>query len=246
MTWLLDWSRDRTLATAALLSLLVNVAVFAAAVGFGDLLTRLFRLYPVGERPEPVTRAELALATSCVLLNSLVMFVGWWLWKAGWLTVVGEASVGRVLVDATSLVVAMDVAMYATHRLAHVPWAYRWVHGVHHRYERVRALNLFTLHPLEVLGFGSLWLAVLSLHGFSLGGMLLYLTLNTAFGVVGHVGVEPFPSRVRALWPLSLVGSSTFHAHHHQSPASNYGFYTSLWDRLFRTLDARERRERAP
>jgi len=240
----LDWSRERSATIAALLSLVVNVAVFAVAVAFGEALTRVFQRQAVGERPEPVTRAELALAASCVLLNSLVMFVGWWLWTEGWLTVVGDASAGRALADAAILVLAMDVAMYVTHRLAHAPWPYRWVHGVHHRYERVRALNLFTLHPVEVLGFGSLWLAVLACHGFSLTGMLLYLTLNTVFGVVGHIGVEPFPERVRGLF--AWVGSSTFHAHHHQTPTSNYGFYTSLWDRLFRTLDARERREPPP
>ena len=39
-------------------------------------------------------------------------------------------------------------------------------------------------------------------------------------------------------WPvLGMIGTSTFHARHHQTPTSNYGFYTALWDRLFGTLD---------
>ena len=35
---------------------------------------------------------------------------------------------------------------------------------------------------------------------------------------------------------LRLIGSSTFHANHHQDGDVNFGFYTNLWDRLFRTL----------
>jgi sterol desaturase/sphingolipid hydroxylase (fatty acid hydroxylase superfamily) len=124
-----------------------------------------------------------------------------------------------------------------THRLAHHELAFRWVHGVHHRYDRPRPLTLFVLHPLEVLGFGGLWIAVLTTHAFSLGGLLLYLTLNTTYGVVGHTGVEPLPPRWERV--LRLVGTSTFHAHHHQDPRSNYGFYTTVWDRLLGTLEGK-------
>jgi sterol desaturase/sphingolipid hydroxylase (fatty acid hydroxylase superfamily) len=67
--------------------------------------------------------------------------------------------------------------------------------------------------------------------------MLIYLTVNTLFGVLGHVGVEPLPD-AWARWPvLRRIGTSTFHARHHQQPGTNYGFYTALWDRIFGTLD---------
>ena len=35
---------------------------------------------------------------------------------------------------------------------------------------------------------------------------------------------------------LRQIGSSSFHARHHQDLGGNFGFYTLLWDRLFGTL----------
>ena len=239
MVELLDWTRARSPGGAWAWALVVNWAVFFGALLVGQVLTRAFQRSPVGQQPEALSRAEVTLAVLCVLGNSLVMWLGWLLFRAGWLKVVGNASGLAGLRDALLLVLIMDLAMYLAHRIAHHPLAFRYVHGVHHRYERVRPLTLFALHPLEVLGFGGLWLSVLLLHPFSLLGMVLYLTVNTLFGVFGHLGVEPFPARFRALPLARAIGTSTFHAQHHQEPRSNFGFYTNLWDRLFRTLDPR-------
>ena len=88
-----------------------------------------------------------------------------------------------------------------------------------------------------VAGFGGLWIVVLCTTSFSLGGMMLYLTVNSVFGTFGHVGVEPLPERWSRLPLIGSLGTSTFHARHHQRPDRNFGFYTSIWDRLFRSLD---------
>ncbi len=234
---LLDWTHHRSLGEAALLSLLANVAVFAAALAFGALVARVFATRRVAEIPAALSRHEVVLATLCVLLNSVVMFAGWLLFREGVLVVDGGPLGVRWLLDAVVLGIVMDLAMYVTHRLAHVEPFYRWVHGIHHRYEHPRPLTLFVLHPIEVLGFGGLWIAVLCTHAFSLGGMLLYLAANTLFGMLGHVGVEPLPDGW-ARWPgARRIGTSTFHTRHHQYRTTNFGFYTAVWDRLFGTLD---------
>src|SRR5262245_28844084 len=135
---LLEWTRARSLPEALVWCLLVNVAVFAAALAIGALLVRAFRHAPIAGAPLPVSREELWLATLCVLGNTLVMFVGWLLFRAGWLKVAAGAGFLPAFADAFILLFAMDFAMYVTHRIAHHPIAFRYVHGVHHRYERVR------------------------------------------------------------------------------------------------------------
>ncbi|MGC4031889.1 MAG: sterol desaturase family protein [Tepidisphaeraceae bacterium] len=140
-----------------------------------------------------------------------------------------------MVLDALILLVVMDFAMYVLHRIAHHRLLFPLVHRTHHRYDRPRPLNLFVLNPFEVLGFGTLWLAVLCLYSFTWLGMILFLVLNLAFGTIGHLGVEPFPRSWKRLPIIKHMGSSTFHADHHQDEHVNFGFYTDIWDRLFRT-----------
>lgn len=237
MQALLDWTRALDVAEAVLFATIVNVVVFVLAVLGGQAVVALWRHRPVSAPSPPLTARELWLAAVCVVLNTAVMLAGWALFRAGLVEVSGDTSLVRWVLDAAVLVAIMDLAMYTTHRLAHHPLLFRLVHSAHHAYDAPRPLTLFVLHPLEVLGFGGLWLVVLATHTYSLGGILAYLTINTVFGTLGHVSVEPLP-RSFARWPvLGLMGTSTFHARHHQSPSTNFGFYTALWDRLFGTLD---------
>ena len=213
----------------------VNVLLFVLALVVGEILVRLFGSQLVGPAPPPVDRREIALAASCVLFNTVVNVIGWWMWRSGYLTIRLDTGV-RAWLDALVLLVMMDLAMYVTHRLAHLPWIYRLVHATHHKYDRPRPLDLFVLSPLEVLGFGGLWLAILWVYSASWLGIVVYLTLNLAFGLVGHLGVEPFPRSWASHRVLKYLGTSTFHAGHHQDGRGNFGFYTLIWDRMFGTL----------
>lgn len=235
MDLVIDWLRTVPLWQAALVFLAKNVLVLGASVALGEWLIRRFAHRRVAPAAPPLQREEVVLATVCAVLNSCVTFAGLLLWRAGWI-VFREDTGPRVLVDLLVLVGVMDLGMYLLHRTAHVPWLYRWLHAPHHRYEHARPLTLFVLSPLEVAGFGALWLGVCVLYEASWSAMVLYLVFNTLWGLLGHLGVEPFPDGwVR--WPgLRAVATTTFHARHHLDGAHHFGFYTVVWDRLFGTL----------
>jgi len=171
-----------------------------------------------------------------VLLNSLITWIGAVLWRAGVIQLRPAGDLFNVLLDFVVLFFAMDFAMYVFHRVAHLPILYPLIHDTHHRFENPRPLTLFVLNPFETLGFGALWLVVIAIYPSSFIGMILYLTLNVAFGLMGHLGVEPFPRRWLKLPVIGYISTSTFHAEHHQDRHHNYGFYTVIWDRLFGTL----------
>ena len=101
----------------------------------------------------------------------------------------------------------------------------------------MNAISLFVLSPFEVLGFGGLMTAVMTLVPLSGAAVLIYLALKILFGTLGHAGVEPFPESWRRRPLLREIGSSSFHAGHHRTPTNNFGFYTLIWDRLFGTLE---------
>jgi sterol desaturase/sphingolipid hydroxylase (fatty acid hydroxylase superfamily) len=223
------------LAHAVPLVIALNAGVFAAALTAGWAAGRLFAHRRVSPPPPPIGATELWLALVCVLLNGAVAAAGLVLWRAGWIVLRPDEPL-RVARDLLVLFVAMDLGMYVTHRLAHHRLLFKVVHATHHRYDRPRPLTLFVLNPFEVLGFGALWLAVLSVYPSSPLGMMLFLVLNVIFGVLGHLGVEPLPAAWLRL-PLSRVlTTSTFHAVHHRDAEHNFGFYTLVWDRLLSTV----------
>jgi len=223
---------------AAGLVSVANVAMFFAAIGFGAALTQRFGARRITPMAEPVSRSEVVLASTCVVLNAVVAVFGVAMWREGaiGLRPFGDYSVLTVLADALILFVAMDFAMYVFHRVAHHPVLYPLAHRTHHVFENPRPLTLFVLNPIEVLGFGALWLLLLVAYTSSIEGILIYLTLNLGFGLIGHLGVEPAPEVWIRTPILRYVATSTFHAEHHQDRNHNYGFYLLLWDRLFGTL----------
>ncbi len=213
-----------------------NILQFFLCVGAGLLLIKLFSARRIYQAPEPLTKKELLLAAGCVFFNSLVAFVGWLLWKNGTIVITRELD-WTCFADTIILLLLMDLLMYVTHRIVHIKGIYSLVHRTHHIYEDTRPLSLFVLSPLEVFGFGFLWLLVLCLYSSSWLGIVLYLLLNAAFGAIGHIGVEPFPKSWLKIPLLQRLTTSTFHAQHHKEIDSNFGFYTDIWDNLFGSLN---------
>jgi sterol desaturase/sphingolipid hydroxylase (fatty acid hydroxylase superfamily) len=127
---------------------------------------------------------EVVWAAVCVVLNGGVAGAGGVLWRAGLIRVRRDAGAWDVALDVAVLFVAMDVLMYAFHRLAHPRWLFPLIPNTHHRYDRPRPLDRFVLNPAEVLGFGALWLALLCVYPATWAGILLCLGLNLAFGTL--------------------------------------------------------------
>lgn len=195
-----------------------------------------FKTRRVFDRWEPLRGIEAVAAGVAVGLNAAVSVAGWCFWKEGWIEV-RQAGPVAFLVDLLFMTLAMDLGMYVFHRLAHVRRIYPWLHSFHHRHEITNPISLFVLHPAEVIGFGGLMIGFLMLYPMSFAGLMGYLGLNVLFGTIGHSGVEPFPAVFSRIPFLKNLGTSTFHAEHHESQHYNFGFYTLIWDKLFNTLD---------
>jgi sterol desaturase/sphingolipid hydroxylase (fatty acid hydroxylase superfamily) len=221
---------------AALFFLLANALIFTCSAALCWLLGVVFRQRRIFERWEPLRRLEVVAAIGSIFLNAAVSVVGWWLWTQG-LIHLRPGGAAAVMLDCVLMTLFMDLGMYGFHRLVHHPRLYGLFHRFHHRHETTNPISLFVLHPVEVLGFGGLMIVFLMIYHVSLPGLMIYLGLNVIFGTLGHSGVEPFPRRLQEVPLLRLIGTSTFHAEHHEHPRYNFGFYTLIWDKLFGTLD---------
>ena len=220
---------------AALLFLIENLLIFTCSVYIGNLLSVRYahrRIVPI---PPKIESKEVLFATSTIFLNTIITLLGLWLWRTGSIQFRGDIGIFALL-DILILLLVMDAGMYLLHRIAHIRFIYPFAHKTHHRYDKPRPLTLFVLNPMEALGFGALWLLVLCIYDFSWVGMSIYLGLNVVFGSIGHLGVEPLSERWLRSNLFNTLTTSTFHAMHHQNEDYNFGFYTSIWDRMFGTL----------
>lgn len=235
---LLDFCKTLPWQAALPLFLVENLLVLLLAVGFGYLLQVGFgRARSLGPLYQPISAQEIRFATYTLLLNTGITFLGFLLWQQGYIRIREDVS-WRVLLDFLVLFLGMDLLMYVFHYLIHHSVLYRWVHGLHHHYTAPQPIDLFVLHPLETLGFGGLWLLLMAVYPASFTAIVAYLVVNVLFGALGHCGVEPYPAAWAHHPLLRHLGSSGFHFQHHQDDTHNFGFYTSLWDRLFGTYAA--------
>jgi len=230
----IDLLKDITPIHAAFLFLGQNLAVFAAAVALGRIIQD-YSGQQIIAKPGKLTLLEISLTISTILLNSLVTLAGWWLWKNGFIKIRFGLSAWD-LVDFFVLFFVMDFSMYVLHRLAHYKPIYPYLHAIHHKTINVRPITLFVLHPVENSGFGLLWLLLLIIYPSGIYAIVAYLIVNVIYGVLGHTGAEPIPVKLRGKIIFRIVTSSYFHAWHHAQLNTNFGFYTTIPDLIFKSL----------
>ena len=229
------WMHEAPLWQLAMAALAENVVVHAVAVALGEWGLRRLPHRRVALPPPPLSRGEVAITAVTLLTNTVTTLAGLYLWRLGIIRFRADTGLW-VLFDVVVLVVVMDGAMYALHRVAHLPWIYPRLHKPHHEYDHPRPLSLFVLHPLENFAFGALMLAMFAIYPSSVPAMIFFVTYNIASGIVGHLGVEPLPDWWARAPLLRCLTGGSFHARHHQDVTCNFGFYTLIWDRLFQTL----------
>ncbi len=212
-------------------SLIVNIFLYLFSIGLYIFIEKTCRKSQLQEKNHPVTRSDFYLSLLTIGCNSFVMLLGAFLWKKGWIVPGQTESVIGIIAEVAVLLLLMDFLMYLFHFAAHLPLVYKVLHGKHHEHISTNFLSLFVLHPLETIGFGLMMLVLLVGHDFSVISISIYLLLNLIWGTIGHLNREFFPSS----FDRFFVGTTRFHNQHHLDESKNFGFYTSIWDRLFGT-----------
>ncbi len=212
-------------------SLIVNIFLYLFSISLFIFIEKTCRKSLLQEKNHPVKRSDFYLSLLTILCNSFVMLLGAFLWKNGWIVLGHTESFMGIAMEVVSLLLLMDLLMYFFHFTAHLPYLYKMLHGKHHEHVSTNFLSLFVLHPFETIGFGLMMLALLIGYDFSVVSISIYLLLNLIWGTIGHLNREFFP----ASFDRFFVGTTRFHNQHHLDESKNFGFYTSIWDRVFGT-----------
>jgi len=178
-----------------------------------------------------------------------------------------ELSLVNTLLPVPLLFITYDFFYTLLHLTLHIKGIYAYVHKHHHHQKAPSRANVdaVNVHPLEfflgefnhvlalhivvrgvpLIGYHGVdvsWLGAATFIG--LGGVLAGLN-HTRHDVV--VRIPPFSSSLDGDEKPKkgyTVFDSKHHDVHHRIPQSNYGQYTVIWDRIFRTFREYDERDR--
>lgn len=139
--------------------------------------------------------------------------------------------------------VILDLLIYVQHVATHkIPVLWR-LHKVHHADRDIDATTGVRFHPVEiVLSMTYKLLCVVILGAPALAVFLFEVVLNAA-ALFNHANLR-LPSGVDRIARRVIVTPDMHRVHHsvhRQETDSNYGFFLSVWDRMFRTYIAEPR-----
>jgi sterol desaturase/sphingolipid hydroxylase (fatty acid hydroxylase superfamily) len=199
----------------------------------------IFLSVVIGKLIEPentvLSKIDRKWVVSTLICNTLITLLGFKLYEYGILKIAFDSSSLSIIFDILLLVVLMDFFMFCFHYLAHkLKWFYP-IHKLHHTHVDTNVYSLYVLHPIETLGFGIIWLIIISIIEFNYISIIIYLILNLSYGIFGHLQKDVFPD----FWNYNLftkwISNTNFHNNHHKNESHNYGFYFTIWDRIFKT-----------
>ena len=129
-----------------------------------------------------------------------------------------------------------DLWFYAVHRLIHIEPLYKWFHKTHHVSTQPNPLTSSSMTPVEGVLEGliiPLFLAIFTVHETS---SYFVMGIATFMGLYVHTGYDFMPKWWYQRWYSKWMQSPIFHDQHHQYFTCNYGGFTTIWDRVFKTL----------
>lgn len=139
-----------------------------------------------------------------------------------------------------------EVWFYWTHRLMHSHWLWK-IHQHHHLSEITQPLSAASFSFVEKFVFYTCgWLFFLAFLSWylpiSLYGIVAFYTYYFITSPIAHSNTELTPHWIHEL-PFGIgkfLGTATGHALHHDQYGVNYGFITSVLDRVFGTYRDKE------
>ncbi|WP_269583375.1 sterol desaturase family protein [Roseibium sp. Sym1] len=131
----------------------------------------------------------------------------------------------------------LDLAVWFQHLVSHkVPLFWR-IHRVHHADSEVDATTALRFHPIEIL-LSFVWKgAVIVALGGPWEAVLIFEIVLNGSAVFSHANLK-IPERADRLLRWLVVTPDMHRIHHsviRRETDSNYGFYLSIWDRIFGT-----------
>lgn len=199
---------------------IANLFAFLINIFISFLWNKIFK-YKI-----KTSKQEFIYASLTVFLNIIIAIPGYVLWQYD----IIKFSNTNIFISFITLLFLVDFIMYLAHYLSHNIKIFKQIHQKHHEHtDTFNIVSLFYMSFSESILFGALLTFIVWLFQFNLYGFILFLVANWLYGVIGHLNTKS--SRQNIL----IFTTSSYHKNHHILNNKNYGFYTYIWDKLFKT-----------
>jgi sterol desaturase/sphingolipid hydroxylase (fatty acid hydroxylase superfamily) len=137
-------------------------------------------------------------------------------------------------------VLLLDLIIYLQHLLFHrVPPLWK-LHRMHHADQDIDVTTAARFHPLEIILSMLIKISAVLLLGVSPLAVVIFEVLLNASAMFNHSNGR-LPIKLDS-WIRTLIVTPDMHRVHHsvirEETHSNFGFFLSVWDRLFHTYRA--------
>lgn len=217
---------DYDVFTLSLFFLLENLVLLILSVIIGSFIDKEFAT---------VKKTDIKWIISTLFCNTAITIIGYKLYQYNFIKIDFHSTIFSLLFDIIILILLMDLFMFVFHYSAHKLTWFSPIHQLYHTHIETNVYSLFVLNPIETLGFGFIWLFLIAIIQFNFFSIIVYLILNLTYGILGHVKKDLFP----AFWNSNIftkwISTTKFHSNHHKNQSHNFGFYFTIWDKIFKT-----------
>lgn len=135
-------------------------------------------------------------------------------------------------------IIILDLIIYMQHILFHkAPFLWR-LHAVHHSDTGFDVTTALRFHPLEIVLSVLVKAAVIILLGFDPLAVIIFEIILNFSSMFNHANFS-LPKFIEDKISLIVVTPSLHRIHHSpltEETNSNFGFFLSIWDKMFQTL----------
>ena len=182
--------------------------------------------------PEVVAKKQLLFEIKHSLLSIVIFaFSGWpiiYLVRNGFISL-EKTTIISVLVGVILLNIWNEIHFFIIHRIMHTPWCMKNIHIIHHRSRIPTVFSVYSFHPVEALLLSTVPLLLALLIPLSPVAIAIYPFSRIVLNLVGHCNYRLWKAEGPSWFRLA-----TSHNEHHVEGKKNYGFASSLLDKLLK------------
>ncbi len=173
-----------------------------------------------------VSKKELQTSIIILFTNIIIAIPGFILWKNNIINFSNQ----HFLVSFVVIFMLMDFLLYVLHWISHNLHFLKNIHAKHHEHTtKFNSVSLYYMSYFEAIMFGLVLTLIVIIFSFNIYGFIGFLIFNWLYGVITHLNVGDQKSTIL------FFTTNVFHKNHHELNNKNYGFYTVLWDKIFKT-----------